>query len=77
MKPKSSVALILGGEKPEQEEGMEEGESSQDEAFENAADALMGALSSGDSAAFADALRDAIDIHTMGPMPMPEGDMEL
>jgi hypothetical protein len=75
MKPKSSVALILGGEKPEEEMGEEEG--SQDEAFGNAAEALMSAMGSGDSAAFADALRDAIDIHTMGPMPMPEDDMEL
>tara|TARA_R110002020_G_scaffold88168_7_gene216800 strand:+ start:308 stop:529 length:222 start_codon:yes stop_codon:yes gene_type:complete len=73
MDPKSSVALILGGEEPE--DGMPE-ESSAEEAFSGAADAVMSALKSGDNAAFADALRDAIDIHSMGSMDIPEEIME-
>lgn len=69
MKPKSSVAVILGGGKPE-EGPSEESESmdSADEAFMNAAQAAMSAAKSEDASMFADALKDAIDIHLMSSM---------
>ena len=69
-----SVAVMLGGGEAPQIEGEM---PAVDEAFQDAANAVLDAINSGDRVSFAEALKAAIDIHSIGAIPAMEEGLEL